>query len=914
MNWNFKSTASKRATQRRESKVEFETLEPRQLLCTFRAAVQTANALGQQGTDNVQIQFQGHEEAGFVAGGNQILVTSEGDAPDLNPGDGVCASSSGNSFTVDRITVNSPLPQVLFGTTIDATPRPEDAFNNNFPVQPQVTLRNGVTNGSAISGLVVSGNFARVSGLEVTGFDHGVIVAGTQNEVVGNALVNNRFNGLWITGNNNDIGYYFDGSSQQRKGNLLSNNNHGIFISGSANLNLVENNFIGTNQNGTAADANRHSGVVITADLGRQTIQNNVISGNTRFGILSFADSGVDIRNNEIGTNRLGTNAVANRLDGVVLNGNGNGGSIVANNVISGNLRDGIVNREGGTLINNNRIGVNQAGNVAIGNRFGINAQTGSGGIDITNNTISGNSLAGVYVFRNEGFGETVITGNRIGTNSSGDVAIPNDQGVLLNREANAVRIGSVANAAVPAERNIISGNTRNGISVVGGTASGTFGVGQVTIGNNLIGVGQRAGSNEFVAIGNGAVGIFVSDGGTTISRNQIANNGNAGISIVSSSGATDNQADENVITGNLIGVMGNFLSPNSFIPAGNQTGIFLSNSDDNIIGSPTFQLFGGNFIQHNTGTGVSMVSSDGNWLTDNRIQFNQGHGIFTTNGNGNTIGGADGLAVAGIGNIITNNGFSGVHVNNGDGNEIHRNSIANNGGLGINLQGVNGNNNQKAPTVDEILQSNTQLVRGNLQAVLPNTLYVIEIFSSTNSSQGIEGTVFQGRQAITTNASGNLDFSIPVESQIFNGQFITATATMEGPTSAFATNGDTSQFSTPFRVLSGRQAIAGSDVALLSDQQLREPDNQDSKTSKSNSDPIDLDTKIEPATRAVGLGDVVQQPFVAQAFDRISNTATSTTAENGERWIELIDQVINQVDETDWVGDLAKAHQVARN
>ena len=64
MNWNFKSTASKRATQRRESKVEFETLEPRQLLCTFRAAVQTANALGQQGTDNVQIQFQGHEEAG----------------------------------------------------------------------------------------------------------------------------------------------------------------------------------------------------------------------------------------------------------------------------------------------------------------------------------------------------------------------------------------------------------------------------------------------------------------------------------------------------------------------------------------------------------------------------------------------------------------------------------------------------------------------------------------------------------------------------------------------------------------------------------------------------------------------------------------------------------------------------------
>ena len=109
MNWNFKSTASKRATQRRESKVEFETLEPRQLLCTFRAAVQTANALGQQGTDNVQIQFQGHEEAGFVAGGNQILVTSEGDAPDLNPGDGVCASSSGNSFTVDRITVNLSL-------------------------------------------------------------------------------------------------------------------------------------------------------------------------------------------------------------------------------------------------------------------------------------------------------------------------------------------------------------------------------------------------------------------------------------------------------------------------------------------------------------------------------------------------------------------------------------------------------------------------------------------------------------------------------------------------------------------------------------------------------------------------------------------------------------------------------------
>jgi CSLREA domain-containing protein len=231
--------------------------------------------------------------------------------------------------------------------------------------------------------------------------------------------------------------------------------NHGIHISGAgASGNLVAGNFIGTDANGTTDLGNIDDGVFIesgpTNTVGGTTAASrNLVSGNGLKGIdISNATaSGNVVQGNYIGTDANGTAAIGNDEHGI-------------------SIADAPSNTIGGTAAG--------AGNV-----------------------VSGNALHGIEIIFGNATDNTV-QGNYIGTDVSGTVALSNgEQGVVI-ADAPSNTIGGTTGGA----RNVISGNTGNGVWIDGTGASGNL-----VAGNSIF-------SNGGLGIDLGADGLTANDAG----------------------------------------------------------------------------------------------------------------------------------------------------------------------------------------------------------------------------------------------------------------------------------------------------------------------------------------------------------------------------------------------------------------
>src|SRR5262249_23919249 len=127
------------------------------------------------------------------------------------------------------------------------------------------------------------------------------------------------------------------------------------------------------------------------------------------------------------------------------------------------------------------------------------------------------------------------VSGNYIGTNSNGRVALGNVRaGVWIGQDAAMNQIGGASSS----ERNVISGNGSYGIAIEGASNN------MVTW--NFIGVNKDGN----VELHNGRDGIFIIGNNTQIERNLISGNGTLaqpgnGISVT---------GDHNVIRRNVIG------------------------------------------------------------------------------------------------------------------------------------------------------------------------------------------------------------------------------------------------------------------------------------------------------------------------------------------------------------------------
>ena len=322
--------------------------------------------------------------------------------------------------------------------------------------------------------------------------------------------------------------------------------------------------------------------------------------------------------------------------------------------LISGNTNSGVyLDNTSHNLVEGNLIGTDVAGTVALANSTSGVQIVGSsnntvGGLGTSSrNIISGNTTNGVVINGSGGASNNLIVGNFIGTNAAGTAAIGNNLGVNIWNGATDNTVGGTV-----AARNLISGNTSDGIDI---WASGTSG--------NLI-EGNDNGTNAAVAasLGNASAGIAMYSGTTanTISGNVVTGN-LYGIAVEGSG------TSENVLISNLVGVavvVGNMTSlPNS-------VGVLLqAGATDNTVGGSTLAL--ANVLSGNTNNGLNIgnFGTSGNLVENNYIGTDAASDSGIGNVGGITFfGDANGGPTdntVGAGNVISGNSYVGISIYN---------------------------------------------------------------------------------------------------------------------------------------------------------------------------------------------------------------------------------------------------------
>ena len=450
----------------------------------------------------------------------------------------------------------------------------------------------------------------------------------------------------------------------------------------------------------------------------------------------------MSFQSNYIGTDISGELVVSNADDGITVSGALS--NTISGNVISGNGTNGVFLALGaaGNVVAGNFIGTDASGKLALGNRNGGVTITASGNLIGAGNVISGNLPGGIFL--TGGAGGNAVQGNLIGLSVAGTNALPNGgDGIFINGASSNTIGGSVA-----AARNVISGNTYNGIKIlmttdawntVCGNYIGTDVTGTQAVPNALAGVrvqgcsnvigGVMAGSGNVISA-NGLQGIYIqgvngSVQGNVIQGNVIGldasganglGNGDAGIGISSAAnnhvGGTATGA-RNVISANagegifILGtgtsnnvIQGNYIGTDATgaVGRGNSyEGISITSATNTLIGGVAAGA--GNLISANNNDAIYLSYSSGNVIQGNLIGTaadglgalgNLQHGVDIQAGSSNNIVGG---TTAGAGNVLayaqTFNGYGycGVRVRDGAVNNlISGNSIFSNNGLGIDL------------------------------------------------------------------------------------------------------------------------------------------------------------------------------------------------------------------------------------
>lgn len=341
-----------------------------------------------------------------IAGGGPFVISPSFGLPSLQCG------TNAYSPTVDGYTQTGSSPNTDAG-----------GFNANIPVIIDGSFAYGGCGLEKFDFLGYGGDLT-VKGLEIRNFNYyggGYGLCGNVR-AFGNRIVNNAI-GI-ETHATSTIG---DTTPADR--NVIGNNAvKGIYVAYAGSVSIT-NNFIGT-LDGFIVAPNLYG--IYTANSTSLTITGNLISGNS-IGIDRSGGIAATISGNVIGLNAAGTAALPNTV-GIQMFAPGPT-TINGNNVISGNTTFGIFSEyDAATTISGNKIGVDASGTSALPNQYGIGLQYSYGG-SISSNTVSGNTSAGISIYQMDG--GVTLSGNMIGTNSAGTAAIPNGTGVAVGCSVN---------------------------------------------------------------------------------------------------------------------------------------------------------------------------------------------------------------------------------------------------------------------------------------------------------------------------------------------------------------------------------------------------------------------------------------------------------------------------------------------
>jgi hypothetical protein len=227
----------------------------------------------------------------------------------------------------------------------------------------------------------------------------------------GNAALGNMGGGIQTSVVVNSV--VIGGTVTTARNVISANRESGVYVSVSADSNIVQGNFIGTDASGSADLGNGGDGVDLlgASNTVGGTIAGgrNIISGNALSGVLIDSASGNAVQGNFIGTNAAGTAALGNDLNGVTTsqapNNTIGGPTAAARNVISANGRHGVsigIDTQSGSTgvtVRNNYIGTDLTGDNCLGNgRDGVFVNRGSVNHTITDNLITCNGRDGVNI------------------------------------------------------------------------------------------------------------------------------------------------------------------------------------------------------------------------------------------------------------------------------------------------------------------------------------------------------------------------------------------------------------------------------------------------------------------------------------------------------------------------------------
>lgn len=482
------------------------------------------------------------------------------------------AGNAAVSFSAAN-SVNNTIRGCFIGTDITGTA--VSPVGGNFRGIAFVDLPSGINigDGTAEGRNVISNNsFGIYSAGVVDVLIRGNIIG---LDVTGSVAIPNGGDGIFLnTGSGGVIG----GTNALDRNIISANSNAGISIQNVSGM-TIEGNYIGTDATGLVALGNAWDGIALLAGSSNINVgtsspgSGNVISGNGQSGIeINFATD-CFVQGNTIGLGSDGDTPVPNTGDGIFFTNGATtnliGGDRTAGegNVISGNGGRGILMGTNGNLAHGNYIGLASDGTTGRGNAVAGIVATGNSnqigrGVTGFQNVIADNAY-GIGVLGQD----NIIHGNYIGTDAAGTLAVPNSgEGIRLTTSAQGTIIGD----AVGANRNVISGNLGDGVTLSGA------GVDNNNIGINLIGIA----SDGSTPLGNGGNGISLSSGTNMnlITLSSIANN--TGFGILASGGTTlDNVWTQNLIFDNGSGGIS--------VAAGAQSGI-ISPVISNVAGDGT--------------------------------------------------------------------------------------------------------------------------------------------------------------------------------------------------------------------------------------------------------------------------------------------------------------------------------------
>ena len=445
------------------------------------------------------------------------------------------------------------------------------------------------------------------------------------------------------------------------------------------------------------------------------------------------------ILENHLGVDGTGTAGVGNNNAGVRVEGDN---TIIGlpglGNVIGNNLQDGVQARAdtAGTVLEANLIGLGVTGGPLGNGDAGVEIRAGGtrvGGSDAPAANVIADNVVGVRI---AGGTDSRVTGNLIGTDAVGAVAVGNDIGVELRSAAN------VVGGSEPGEGNVISGNTLQGIRLLG-DANSVLGntIGSVGLPNHtgvaVSGDENTIGAGNTIA-GNAVDGVRIETGGDRdrVEASTIETNGRDGVALLDARHAVVTDSD---------------LSRNA------RNGVYIRNADPAgpIVTSADHRI-ADNAIDENGSSGIRIVESDGNLIDDgNRITANAADGVTVESGTRNAI----------LGNSI----FDNRDLDNGD--------------LAIDLgdDGVTGNDALDTDTGANLLQNHPALgalTKAGLSWTLdaqPSTRYRIELHASV----ACNGGAFSESADATTDATGHAEGTFAgIQPPRLLPRYYTATAT----------------------------------------------------------------------------------------------------------------------------------------